>query len=542
MEDDNFNNIYCSRKCQDFYLLYDGIGNYYCFYNENLILESIEELTPTQFHRKYNTKMIGSTVDQMKELHSLLGKIIEVITVYIENTPKNHNKLKTVITDLIRTIKDAEIDKLVNMEHFNNAPQCIRDKAIEISIDKGFDGKLFKKEVVSDGKEKFDAIMESYDNVLEMLNSELYDYVDNTENIFKGVINCLCALLGYGSRFIVVNGGSEVGKSEFINTIKKLMPNFKNLGSSTPASVRRQDTYAFDRTIVYLGDMGLKGKSQASKDEFEGLYEVFGGLITDKEFIRDIVVGNDVYEFNLTSDGVCVLYSEPYTNLRVYGAGDQYTTRSTFITINPVQDGLSVFLQDEDQINKFYPIHNSYIKHIVENPIDLKISKEVKTKLWQSSKDSLRTAKYLLGIFKAYCQYMQIGSPIELDVDKFLDVFQPKNEVTDIEFLVYRKLYSNLKPLIKDDVEYLISDDGEIELDNMLLQIKDRKNKSFFTIKQIKTYFKSDFQRNKNLKDTLDQMGDILNNLFNAGLINKIEWQYNNQNVFYIPFNADMEK
>ena len=62
------------------------------------------------------------------------------------------------------------------------------------------------------------------------------------------------------------------------------MPRFENLGSSTPASVRRQSEYAFDKKIIYLGDKGLKGKSQNSKEEFEGLQEVFGGLITEKEF------------------------------------------------------------------------------------------------------------------------------------------------------------------------------------------------------------------------------------------------------------------
>ena len=126
------------------------------------------------------------------------------------------------------------------------------------------------------------------------------------------------------------------------------------------------------------------------------------------------------------------------------------------------------------------------------------------------------------------------------DVDKFLTVFKIQIEVTEIEFMIYKKLYQNLNVVTADDLEYKIADDGSIEYEDILLQARDRKNRTFFTAKQIKTYFKRDFKRNKNLKDTLDQVPDILNNLYNAGYIEKLEWQYNGQNVYYIPYNEDM--
>ena len=389
---------------------------------------------------------------------------------------------------------------------------------------------------------QFNDILESYNyNWFRMLDTELYDYVDNTKNIFKGIINSLMAEYGYGSRFIGVNAGSEVGKSEYIKAIKKLMPKFKNLGSSTPASIRRQNQYAFDKNIVYLGDKGLKGKSQNAKDEFEGLYEVFGGLITENEFVRDVVVGDKIMEFNLKSDGVCVFYSEPYTNLRVFGAGDQYTTRTTFITLNPVEDGLAVFLQDESRVNEFYNIHRNYIKYILKHPIKVNITNDVKTELYYASRNSLRTAKYLLGLFKAYCQYLQIENPLKLDVEEFLKVFRPQLEVSEIEFMIYKKLYNNLNVLTADGLDYMVAEDGSVEYGDILLQSKERKDKSFFTAKQIKTYFKTDFKHNKNLKDTIDLMADILHNLYNAGYLEKLEWQYNGQNVYYLPYNEDMD-
>ena len=398
------------------------------------------------------------------------------------------------------------------------------------------------------GYDEFNNIIESYNyNWYNMLDEKMYDYVDNTINIFKGIINSLSALYGYGSRFIVVNGGAEVGKSEYVNTIKKLMPKFKNLGSSTPASIRRQSEYEFDKKIVYLGDKGLKGKDD---EEFKGLQEVFGGLITEGEFIRDIVIGDKLMNFNLVSEGICVFYTEPYTNLRVFGAGDQYTTRSTFITVNPVEDGLAVFLQDNAEENEFYAIHRNYIKYILKNPIEVVLSNEVKTELYYASRNSLRTAKYLLGLFKAYCQYVQIKNPLASDVEEFLKVFKHKAEITQIEYMVYEKLYKNLNVLSEDDLSYkIVADDedseirrpyGSVHYDDLLMQTKNRKDKSFFTAKQIKTYFRNDFKRNKNLKDIIDQIPDILNNLYNANYIERIDWQYNGQNVYYIPQNEDM--
>lgn len=490
-------------------------------------------------------------------------------TVFNELNTNKHNRIFLIGSGLNGYIDDSELDTIYNeltkttdIEDSDNAKGSFYDAYYGDNepcnlgalrnhyTDNNMDLQNFEKlsyllnsKIQLKSYNEFNAKLDYYNNDwFEMLDNELFDYVDNTENIFKGIINGLSALFGYGSRFIVVNGGAEVGKSQYVNTIKQLMPRFENLGSSTPASIRRREKYSFDKNIVYLGDKGLKGKDD---EEFKGLQEVFGGLITDKEFIRDIIVGDKLMKFNLISDGLCVFYTEPYTNLRKFGAGDQYTTRSSFIIVNPVNDGLSLFLQDEDKINTFYPMHRNYINHIISNPIDINITNPIKIELYNASKGSLRTAKYLLALFKAYCQYLQLKEPSIKDVKAFLEVFKPQSDITEIEYLVYKKLYKNLKCITIDgdnDIDYLINDDGSPLTDSMLLQVNDRKNKSFFTAKQIKTYFKNDFKMNKNLKDTIDQIPDILNNLYNGSYLERLDYQYNGQNVYYIPYNKDMDK
>ena len=492
-----------------------------------------------------------------KETPAIDGDYSIIATVFNELNTNLHDKIKLIGSGLNGYVNETELEAIydflsetTDIDDSNNAKQSLIDVynedrkpfnlgALYNHYDKhNLDpDNFFELSEYLDLKHneiaynEFNQLFDEYNqNWFKMLEKELYDYVDNTENIFNGIIQSLSALFGYGSRFIVVNGGAEVGKSEYVNTIEKLMPFFMDLGSSTPASVRRKHEFAFNKKIVYLGDKGLKGKDD---EEFKGLQEVFGGLITENKFKRDIVIGDKVMQFNLKSKGVCVFYTEPYTNLRVFGAGDQYSTRSTFITVNPVKDGLSVFLQDETQENPFYPIHKNYIKYILKNPIELKISNKVKTEIYYYSKSSLRTAKYLLGLFKAYCQYIKISEPGISDVEDFIKVFKPYLDITDIEYLVYEKLYNNLKPITESELVYKFYDDGSIKTEDMLLQTKNRETKIFFTAKQIKTYFKNDFKHNKNLKDTLDQVPDILTNLYNAGYVERIDWQYNGQNVYY---------
>ena len=107
--------------------------------------------------------------------------------------------------------------------------------------------------------------------------------------------------------------------------------------------------------------------------------------------------------------------------------------------------------------------------------------------------------------------------------------------------MIYKKLYQNLNALSESELSLKLDNDGSVyESKDILRQSKDRKDKSFFTAKQIKTYFKQDFKRNKNLKDTIDQIPQILNNLYNANYLERLEWQYNGQNLYYLPYNEDM--
>lgn len=510
---------------------------------------------PIETQTEAKTKNLNNTNDTDNSIFAL---------VFNELNTNIHDKIKLLGAGLNGYVDISELEDIYNLlanttdiESSNNAKQsfidaynndkmpcnigALKNHYKEHNLDQQnfyklsdyLDSKLQQKSFT-----EFNNLFNKYErDWFDMLDTELFDYVDNTENIFNAIIHCTATECGYkkASRFIPVNAGSEIGKSEFIKAIAKLMPGFINLGSSSPATVRRSHKLKFDKKIVYLGDRGLKGQSQASKEEFEGLYEVFGGLITEHEFKRDVMVGDKIMEFDLKSDGVTVFYTQPYTSLKVFGAGDQYSTRSTFLILNPVEDGLSVFLQDsKGKTNTFYELHKNYIKYIINNPLEVVLSEDILKKIYNASKGSLRTAKYLRDLFKGYCQYIRISEPDTEDADKFLEQFAPKRNVSDIEIMVYDKLYDNLKPITIGDIEYKLHEDGSCTTDSMLMQTKNRKMKTFFTPKQIKTYFKNDFKNNKNLKDTIDYIPSILSNLYDAGYLEMLDWQYNGQNVYYM--------
>ena len=80
MIDQNFNNIYCSRKCQEFILLYDGQGTYYLFYEDDLLLDIKRDLNPKQLHKEYNTKLFA-LYSKIKEnpIDDFINTILETI-------------------------------------------------------------------------------------------------------------------------------------------------------------------------------------------------------------------------------------------------------------------------------------------------------------------------------------------------------------------------------------------------------------------------------------------------------------------------------
>ena len=493
-------------------------------------------LLKTGYHRHEIIGRLGASLNgylSLEELEAVYQELVE--NTSIEDSINSHNSLIDAFENdsqpcnmgqLRNLYTDGDLDKSIPLITFNALSDYLKDKVNKQSYN-NFTSKL----------------KEYNNNWYKLLETELWDYVDNTENIFKGIIHGLGAILGEMRRLLIINGGSEVGKSEFQEKLSELLPNYIYVGSSTPASLQRKtDPYYFNHKIVGLSDKGLESVSDNSKQEIYGLWALFGQLVTDKKFIREIVDGSDVKEFKQFVEGFLLLYTQPYTNINGFKIGEQLKTRSTYITINPVKNGLDVILKKERYgTNKFYELHRQYIEYIIENPLRINITEKLITELYNSCNGSMRTYYYLSPLFKSYCQYLQIPNPTTEDMKEFLTIFKTNKSVTDIEFMVYSKLYKHLLPVKPDEATKLLTSWG-VDTDYMLKSRNTRKSSSLFTSTKIKTIFRTDFIMNKNLKDIIDSIPEILDVLWKNGYLERLDHKYNNENVYYLPYNPDMEK
>jgi len=146
MTENNFNDIYCSRNCQDFILMYDGLGTYYLYYKDELLKEIIEPELPKKLYNDNKTKLlVGTAKFKAEEQNPLIADVFDYILNIIGTDNKLRYKVMTVLKDLFRTLSDAETDIIKNMEHFTNAPQMVLDKAIDISTLAGNEVDIFNE-------------------------------------------------------------------------------------------------------------------------------------------------------------------------------------------------------------------------------------------------------------------------------------------------------------------------------------------------------------------------------------------------------------
>lgn len=527
------------------------------------VLDKLYEIHKTDGHRKVRSPILYTCLEY------LTFNDMELVVDILKSDERGSDKSNTR-TGLVNAYKQGN----PNQWAVWNALGCVKNIDLDIALatyDNDEDKKKFEKEnsyrkdlywdlihVLEDIRavNSHEAILEllkQYDNnPIKMIENEVTDYIKNSENLFNLIIHDLGAYLGIVSRMIDVNGGSEAGKSALIKAMEKAVPNFKNLGSSTPASIRRPSEDKMDcynGLACYLGDRGLRGHSANATEEFELVFEIFGGLVTEKSFVKDLVEPNGkTKHYELTAEGIIALLTEPYTNLNRHSMGDQMTTRTTTIMINPLTK------EEENQIfidsfkgkptPEWYNLNKYHLEYIKKYDFKLNYADEVILAIAKLI-DGLRGKYYIKGLFESYCKYLDIQQPTVDDVNKFADIFI-NDQTNTVELIVFKKLYDNLTSVVDEDdlQQYLTTQNRyingvstEVETfkpNRMLRQVKNRNNAVFFTPTKIKTYFKNDFRRNKNTKDIIDDIPAILNSLYKMGYLDKLTEKDGNENVYYI--------
>lgn len=556
-------NIIVSRLYKDFTLIFDGIKTYYLYFEDKEIdkIKIKGKCTPTDVYNDVlNKNMTYSSIftneEEIKKKLDISQCIINNINLNLKDKDNiTANDKLNILHGLVRSLKDAYSKKVELSKYIDeDASKTIRDKLLELkSLHDNNEEDLIclpeneteKQNIQSDAHNEFLKLLNIYDNdPIRLYDNKLNFYLANSENLFKMVIHGLGANLKEVSRIIILNGGSKSGKSKLKSQISKMMPIFEDIGRSSMAYVIGiEDPYYYDGSIIYGGDKGLTVEDQKN---FEAIVGFYSELVTDNYVFRGTMPNNNRRECKFYTNGILYFITEPYTNLSTFKASDQVKSRTTNITVNPLTKQQSEKLIDnkyDDNIpddKEFEQLHKNYISHIINNPLTIKLNKELEKTLLRKCNHDNRKHEYLLGLFISYCQYLNIEKPTITNLNQFIDIFYDKYEITDIENIVYEFLYRNLKPLTDKEIETKIKEGWNTKTD-MLNQRANRKSKCFFTVKQVKTYFRNEFRRNQHLKDVIDSLGDILNNLYSAELLERLETASKQENIYYIPYNEELE-
>ena len=480
------NNIICSIQSNNFIILYDGLGTYFVYHENDLILEMQEAINPVKLHSENNLLDTVSNIKKNAE-SEFIKELLNLIMDIIGDDPKNQYKIKLVITNLINTLKDAEKDNQVNIEHLNNAPGVVIEKVRELTAEMGADTSIINDIVTpididaeikqrvkpilnNEEKAKADAIADEINKIglLPYLDNILKDiHMGEHKNIYRKILMLFKIMRGEASFLSETTAKAEAGKSfedEIVfNLIAPQRYIFK-LNDFTPASFKRYgaiNPYYFDRKIVLFGDLG----SKKAFNQVEDVFNIFKVLITENEYHSSKADKNDDLkniELDLKVNSIGAVYS---TITNSFTENDnQLESRTLFSTpaiVNPSDIARQIFYlqipktkqskaraKAEQDLKDF----GLYLMQMVNS--DIEIINPYFDVFWDyanKSENPIREFNQQLELFNAYCILTQNKCEDEPLNTKFASIDQLK------EYMDYINLENALIPYEYDFLNMIMA-------------------------------------------------------------------------------------
>lgn len=486
MQDNNFNNIYCSRICQDFILLYDGLGTYYLYHQDDLLLEKMEAKTPKEIEKENN--LLQTLSDIQGDGNNFINALIKEISGIIGDNPKQHNKIKSILYDLISSLKNADTDPHYKQEYFLKAPQIIIDKAMEISLNVGYDVDIFQELVTPmnieeeiqqrakpvltiEEKAKADEIAKQVNEMglLAYLTNILDNiHIGDHKNIYRKILMLFKIMRGEASFLSETTAKAEAGKSfedEIVfNLIAPQRYIFK-VNDITSASFKRYgalNPYYFDRKIVLFGDLGSKKAFM----QVEDVFNIFKVLITENEYNSSKADKNDdlnTIEINLKVNSVGAVYSTVENSFTQ--DDNQLISRTIFSTPAKVEArdiARQIFYQRDNntmqskakaKAEQDLKDFGLYLMQMVNN--DAEIINPYFDVFWDYASKSdapIREFNQQLELFDAYCRLTQDQCKLE---NLKSTLFASEEQLTD--FMDFVNLENALIPYEYDFLDMLLA-------------------------------------------------------------------------------------
>ena len=493
MKDNTFNNILCSIESKDFYLVYDGLGTYNLYYENDLVLEIVEEKTIEQLYKENNFYTPYTKFKEKCE-NELLNRVIQELIEVFGDAPKTQSKIMYTLQNLIISLKDAEKEKQINADNIRNATTTIIEKIRELTTIAGYETTIFDNLtnadnidaeiqqranplLTNDEKAKADAIAKEINKIglLPYLDNILKDiHIGEHKNIYRKILMLFKIMRGEASFLSETTAKAEAGKSfedEIVfNMIAPQRYIFK-LNEVTSASFKRYgalNPYYFDRQIILFGDLGSENAFKQIKDVFN----IFKVLITEKEYYYSKADKNDEFktiEFDLKVNSIGAVYS---TIENSFTKNDnQLESRTLFSTPsnvdvkdimkqlfyleNPNTKQSKARVKAEEKLKDF----GLYLMQMVNSDIEIiNPYEDVFLNYALNSENPIREVNQQLELFNAYCILTQSKCENEVKGTLFASMEQLK------EYMDYINLENALIPYEFDFLNMIMAKDKSNEL------------------------------------------------------------------------------
>ena len=442
---DEFNNLFCSRNCKGFIILYDALGSYLLYYENKLLEEINEPLNPKELHKKHNLEILVpfKKFRDNENNYDFLKTIFNHIVDMIGDETKTQRIVMTILGDLIRSVKEAYIEPIKNFEHFSNAPQYIIDIARELSLNTGYNAEVFDKlvtptsiedaikqrvnpKLTNEQKAKADAIAEEINTMglLPYLNDILEPiHIGVHKNIYRKTLSEFNIMRGKGSYLGETTAEAEQGKSFEDEIVYKSITPENYIFEVNDITVASFVRYAlinpryFDRMTIYFGDLGAK----KSFKKVEPIFNVIKPLITEGKYTyikSDTNNDTDIIEIPLGVDSIGAVYQT--TKNSFTEDEDQLISRTLYSTpanVEPKEIAQQKFYQQitktkqskaktvsEQKLKDF----GLYLMHMVNS--DIEIINPYFDVFWDyasKSANPIREFNQQMELFNAYCVLTQ---------------------------------------------------------------------------------------------------------------------------------------
>lgn len=484
-----YNNLYCSRNCNGFIILYDALGSYSLYYDGEFLVDINEPLNPKELHKNHHLdilvpyKKFKSNKSNNKSINEIFNQIVTIIG---EDT-KNQRIVMTNLGDLIRSIKDAFIDRVHNSKNFSNAPQYIIDVARELSLNAGKDADVFDKlltpgDIEDEIKQRVNPILTSEEKAKadavakQIKQMGLLPYLDNIlnkihigehKNIYRKTLAEFKIMRGESSTISETTADAEKGKSFEDDIVFGLItpPRYIfEVNQITEASFIRKCVVApnyYDRLTILFGDLGAK----KSFKKVEPILNIVKPLITEGKYTyiksntdNDI----DVIEIPLAVDSIGVVYQ---TTKNSFTEDDtQLISRTIYSTpakVEPIEIGRQIFYlrnskskqtKDKAQAERELMDFGLYLLQMVNN--DTEILNPYFDVFWEYASKSdapIRELNQQLELFDAYC----ILTIDKCKSEPYGTLFASMEQLT--EFMDYVNLENALIPYEYDFLDMLLA-------------------------------------------------------------------------------------